>query len=593
MNHLHHKANAIYATALAAHQQGAMEQAIALYHQAVQLCPGHVDAYSNLGAAYAIRNQFAEAMACFKTILQYLPHDAKTHHHIGLVYKQQGQYSAAVDSFHKSIQFDDRDFKPHLMLGEIFVQQNQWRTAEFHLLQALARKPDLLPAYIQLSDLYIQQGQFKPHFEYLQKATTLPQCPNWLYSRFVYHLLHHPDFSQEEVFAYFKAWEQRYVLSQPFPPQIHDNKPEPQRRLKIGYVSADFRYHGASNIWRSLYEQHDRNNFEIYSYAHHLKAPDDNTTFFQSLSGHWRDVTALSDQEMAKQINQDGIDILVDLSGHSAGNRLHVFAQKPAPIQISGLTFFYTTGVSAIDYRWSDRWITPPEKAHLSSEKIIYLSYLPHLNSPTEWASEHPIQDPPMLTKGALTLGCTSNPLKINEQVLHVWARILQAIPQSTLHFKFRGFESLALQQYYQAIFAEYQIEPDRLMYFGYSPLQEHLEFYQTVDFVLDPFPYNGGLTTVDALWMGCPFITMAGGMNVGVSMANAMAQPDWVAHSPEDYVAKGVSLGHQPNLLKTLRYALRERLLASPICDTQTLTQEVETSYRKVWGRWCEQRAS
>ncbi|HEY9843927.1 MAG TPA: hypothetical protein V6D23_25880 [Candidatus Obscuribacterales bacterium] len=359
--------------------------------------------------------------------------------------------------------------------------------------------------------------------------------------------------------------------------------------LKIGYVSPIFRHHAAAFFIEPLLMAHDRQNYDVFCYSD-VKTPDAMTRRLQSLAGNWRETHGLEHRALAELIHRDQIDILVDLAGHTAHNRLVVFALKPAPVQVTFRDYPNTTGLSTIDYRLTDAWADPPgltERFH--TEELVRLPlgfscYLPP-ESPA-------VADLPALSSGYVTFGSFNNLCKLSPATLDLWAGVLRAVPGSRLLLKSLALADAPTCQNFKARFAAQGIAAERLLLQGHSPtFREHLDSYRQVDIALDPFPYNGTTTTCEALWMGLPVVTLAGSTHVarvGVSLLMSLGLKDWIANTQEEYIALARHLAADPAALKQIRAGMRACLRASTLCDAERFTRSVEAAYRTMWQRWC-----
>lgn len=302
----------------------------------------------------------------------------------------------------------------------------------------------------------------------------------------------------------------------------------------------------------------------------------------------------MSDAEMEQCIADDGIDVLIDLSGYTAGNRLSVFARKPAPVQVTYLGYFDTTGLEAMDYILGNRWLLPEDEEGLYTEKPWRLSDA-HLcfSQPDEDVGVNAL---PAMQAGRVTFGCLNRIEKINEEVIACWCRILNAMPDSQLLLKSKYFKDPDFTRHMRAMFATYDVTEERLLLEGKSNYQGYLESYNRIDVALDPFPYNGGTTTVEGLWMGVPILTLKGDRYVahmGESIMQSMQMSEWVASDKDDYVEKAIAFASDLPALAELRAGLRQRLQVSPICDAPRFARNLEAAFRGMWKTWCAQQQS
>jgi predicted O-linked N-acetylglucosamine transferase (SPINDLY family) len=367
----------------------------------------------------------------------------------------------------------------------------------------------------------------------------------------------------------------------------HSNDRTADRKLRIGYVSPDFRNHPVGRSILPLLTNHDREQVEIFCYA--SVSPEDSTTSkLRQCAVSWRDIFRTTDERAAEMIRGDRIDILVDLALHTVGNRLSLFARKPAPVQMTYLGYCSTTGLSAIDYRLSDPFVDPPEiDLSFYSEQTVrlprnYLCYAPLGDAPE-------VSPPPCLSGDGVTFGCLNNFMKCSAASLDLWARILQAIPGARLILHAWAGEHL---DRVRERFERGGVSPSRLEFVGKQDWPQYMQTYGRIDVALDPFPYNGGITSCDALWMGVPVITLSGKTavgRVGRSILSNVGLPELVAQTPEQYVQLAVDLANDPDRLRKLRGELRPRLLESPLMDGRQLARDIESVYRNAWRTYCE----
>ncbi|HET7539035.1 MAG TPA: hypothetical protein VFK05_04160 [Polyangiaceae bacterium] len=335
-----------------------------------------------------------------------------------------------------------------------------------------------------------------------------------------------------------------------------------------------------------LFQHHDPSSVELFLYSS-LERPDAETDWYRALSGaHWREIQRMDDERAAELVRQDGIDILVDLALHCSGSRLRLFAYKPAPVQMTWLGYVGTTGLDTMDYRITDRFCDPPgSDLSVYSEESIQLPSC--FWSYDALQSDLPEGPPPGLAAGNITFGCQNNPRKLHPEVLALWARVLREVPGSRLFLYLEEYAREALLQ----TLADHGIQAKRIEFGGRVSRREYLERYRRIDIALDTFPYAGGTTSIDALWMGVPVVTLSGASSMqraGVSIAMSLGLPELVANSEAEFVAKAVELSHDLERLSRLRAELRARLEASPLGDTARFARDLERAYREAWRRYC-----
>ncbi|MGD1277004.1 MAG: hypothetical protein ABR964_07265, partial [Tepidisphaeraceae bacterium] len=404
----------------------------------------------------------------------------------------------------------------------------------------------------------------------------------------LYALHFHPDSDAQSLLGEHRQWSDRHA--RPLRGQIrpHDNDPSPQRRLRIGYVSPHFGFYPVGRFLLPLLRQHDPTQVETFCYADVAHA-DEMTGKLRDCAHVWRDIHGLGDAELADLVRQDRIDILLDLSLHTGGNRLLSFARKPAPVQTTYLAYCSTSGLDTMDYRLTDPYLDPPgSDQSVYAERSIRLPRTYWCYQPSITAIE--VREPPALKTGCVVFGCfSSDYCKISAEAWSVWRRLLQAVPHSRLVVHAcSGRHRDAARQY----LADAGVAPHRLDFVGRVPFDQYLQRYREIDVALDPFPYGGGTTTCDAMWMGVPVVTLAGRTGVGrggVSILSNVGVPELIANSVEQYVEIARSLAGDLPRLAQLRATLRGRMRQSALMDAAGFARDVEAAYRQMWQNWCK----
>ena len=437
-------------------------------------------------------------------------------------------------------------------------------------------------------------GDYKGSQESYRKALGLKPDYAEAHSNLLFSLNYDPDISVQAMSEAAGAWWQQQGR-----PIAGSFKHQPQqdmfRRLRIGYISADFRQHSVSHFFLPLLKGHDHRQVEIYCYSDE-KYPDSVTGRIRELTHHWRPIAGMPDNEVAARIYEDRVDILVDLAGHTAGNRLKVFARRPAPVQVTWLGYPNTTGLPVIDYRITDDVADPESQAAEGyTETLVrlphgFLCYAPHGDTPA-------VSGLPVSESGTVTYGSFNNLAKINSGVISVWSQILEAVPRSRLVLKGKQLNDHDIQKKFYAKFALKGIGADRIQLMpATKTIPEHLDIYRMVDIGLDPFPYNGTTTTCEALWMGVPVIALRGDRHasrVSASILTRVGCKDLIAHSQTDYIARAVALAGCPERLTRLRHRLRFMMQQSFLCDAVSFGHEMEKAYRGMWQNWCSGRST
>lgn len=608
-------------------QQHQYAQALPLLELAQKIAPHDKDILTRLGVCYLHLGQPTQAETFFRKVLQHNHLSASTWHNLGMSLAGQQQWPEALRCGQKALSLAPQNIQFLTQLAEYYRQTGERQEVKQLLEKALTLEPghlgvvhnlallleemeDLdhaLPywqrayhegdakirasAAMSIGVIYSRLGRIDLSWSYWYEAYNAdPHDPEKL-SNLLFYLYASPTATYEEIWAMHRRYGE--VFTDPFLPQplVFANTLEPERRLRVGYVSADLRSHSviavSGFIW--LLENHPGSDIEVFAYANNPIADDVGAAIHRRIGvDHWRHIFGMPDDAVVAMIKQDKIDILVDLSGHTLGRRLQVFANKPAPIQITGWGFGSTSGMKAMDYRATDRFVVPPEHHRYNVEKIFYTSSFMHFSATAEQLQEECLPLP-ALTNGYVTFGYGNNPFKLNEPLIDCWAKILNQLPDSRLHLKFTYIDHPVCQEYYRQLFGARGVAAERLTFSGKTDGKAHRAFFGQVDIVLDPFPYNGGASTMDALWMARPVVTLAGGTRSGVSIMNVLGHPEWVAQDVAEYVSIAVGLAQNIDQLAALPTTLRQEILDSPLCDRPLFVQEVEAGYRQMWREWCQ----
>jgi protein O-GlcNAc transferase len=599
-------------------ERGRLDEAIAGYRRAVQIDPRFVAALNNVGLALARVGQTDEAVAMYRRAIELQAHRAQVHYNLGLALHDKSDDQAATESFERAIALQpaypdaynamgisfrslrrlDRaidcfqiavrqkaDFADALYnLGTAMVENGQPTQAVDVYERVLALRPEHIEAINNLGNLLKDQGRISEALSLYRRALLL--APDYLaaHDNLIYTSIYDPASSPELPLEQGLEWDRRHGQPQMVTARLDTRDRDPDRRLRIGYVSPNFRDHSVSRFMLPLLEAHDRSAVELFCYGQ-VSNPDQVTAIIQQQAGVWRSIEKMTDDAAAEMIRNDRIDILVDLAGHSGDNRLPIFAQRPAPIQVSYLGYPATTGLRAMDFRLTDALSDPPGSDRFYSEKLIRLPrtmwcFQPPANSP------QPVE-PPVISTGQLTFGCFNNFAKVNGPLLDLWAKILQSTPDSRLVVKARGVESPRVQANVLDHLGAHSVTADRVRFIAWVPAAEHFSCYHDIDIALDTFPYNGTTTTCDALWMGVPVITLAGATHVsrvGLSLLSKVGLESLVTDNAEGYVKRAVDLAGDIPKLKAIRSGLREKFQASPMLDGPQLARDIEQAYRSMW---------
>ncbi|MBI3898538.1 MAG: tetratricopeptide repeat protein [Gammaproteobacteria bacterium] len=452
----------------------------------------------------------------------------------------------------------------------------------FH--KALAIRPNYAEVYNNLGSALQERGRLEEAVASYRKAIALKPDFAEAHSNLLFCLNYHPDLSAEAIFAEYQRWNEVHARPVLKGDVSHGHGRDPERRLRVGYVSPDLRQHSARHFIEPLLSHHDKTQVEVFAYAQ-VAAEDAVSARLKGYTDHWINTVGMSDEALAQMIRRDGIDILIDLAGHTAGNRLLVFARKPAPIQMSWMGYGYTTGLEAIDYFLGDAAFTPQGCEPVFSERIVRLPAFAAYRPDADMGEPGPS---PVQQTGSITFGSLSRSIRINHRVIRTWAALLQRVPGSRLIINSRNLQSASQQAEMQQRFAQYGTGAERLL-LGYdSPPWDLL---RKIDISLDCFPHNSGTTLIESLYMGVPYVTLAERPSVGCigsSFLRNAGHPEWIAATEAEYVDKAAALAANKERLASLRANLRGQVQASLLMDEAGFARSVETACRDLWRQWC-----
>lgn len=458
--------------------------------------------------------------------------------------------------------------------------------------KTLPQIADLSPSEIFLWEKFGQHllstGEIDIMVDSLAKLTQIHPWKADIHSQILTSLHYLPDIDQQTIFEEHKKWADSHAPSE-FGENSHDYDPNPNRKLRIGYISPDFRLHPLAFLISPVICGHDRKNFEIYGYANVGKI-EPTTEHIKSKCDFYRNIYGVDARQIVEIIKEDKIDILVELAGHAKGNSLEVLAYKPAPIQVSYLGYPGTTGMTQIDYRFTDEILNPPQSQKFYTEQLLYL--------PQPFAcfgnTNIPVAPLPAEKNGFVTFGSFQNKSKINLDVIRLWSKILNSNPASRLILRFAKGDEPNIREFYFNRFEKSGITRERIEIGGWLSYNDHLHEYDKIDIALDTFPFNGHMTICEALWMGVPVISMTGdsfASRLGLDILQSVGLEFFAAKTADEYAAKAISLSQNWPSLSKIRASLRQRVLASNLCNSKRLTSAVEDAYRKMWNKWCTEQ--
>ncbi|WP_331088807.1 hypothetical protein [Phenylobacterium sp.] len=498
---------------------------------------------------------------------------------------ERGDLDGAAGHFLRATVLDPQSALAHRDLGAVEFLRSHFLDAEAAYREALRLNPAIRSAHLNLATILTFTGRREAAVAHLRDLVARNGDAPDLFSSYLFTLVHSSHLSREAVFAehvrYGESLAARLPATGP-----NDNAPDPERRLRLGYVSADVGQHILALMLEPLLRAHDRGRFEVFLYDN--AGATEQRALPRPCVDHWVEVNGLDDAAFAERVRADGIDVLVDLAGHTTGNRLPTFARKPAPVQVSWLGYPGTTGLRAIDYRICDARQVGPGTASLLVETPFIVPGASVAFAPPDEPAPAP---PPSVANGHVTFGSVNGLDKVDDVVLAVWAEVLRAVPTSRFLMKARGLHDARLREHLSEQFAGHGIAPERLVFEGASGIRGFLESFSRIDIALDTFPYTGGSTTRYTLWMGVPLVTLEGVAlyeRFSGAMLQEMGLPELVAADPAAYVAAAAALAGDPAGLAGLRRDLRPRMRASALYDVAGQTRRLEDAYREMWRRWC-----
>jgi predicted O-linked N-acetylglucosamine transferase (SPINDLY family) len=541
--------------ALAWQESGDLDKAAEVYRSVIRLEPGIRAAHNNLGQILLHRNRFSQAEVCFRKAIALREDDPAIYVNLGVALMRQLRYADAIAACET----------------------------------ALRLHPDHVGALNNLAGMLKDLGRFEEAIAFYRRVGDGHDART--YSNYLLSLHYGNLLDRAAMFAEHRTWAAKFAPAADRHDRTYANTKDPGRRLRIAYLSPDFRFHPVSYFIGAILARHDRAQFDVFCFSA-SKGSDRMTKILQAMPVTWRDVGFLDDAALAKAIEKEKIDILVDLAGHTAENRMMTLVRKPAPVQMTYLGYPDTTGLETVDVRITDTWADPPEEGDkFATETLVriaggFVAYRAPADAPA-------VGELPALTTGFITFGSLNNLAKVSADSLKLWAQVLNAVPRSRLLLKSKLLDDPETRELLTARCANSGIDRERLLLHGGSKsVVDVMAAYGQIDVALDPTPYNGTTTTCEALWMGVPVVALAGDRHsarVGASILNAAALGRLVASTDQGYVEVALWLTESLTELAKLRHGMREHLMRSPLLDAGRLARGLEAAYRDAWRTWCE----
>lgn len=575
---------------------GRLEEALTIYRHVLRLMPDVPEASFDLGVLLSRLERTEEAVLAYQAAVRLRPDFPAALNNLGAALVDRGDWDAAIAALRRAVDLKHDYAEAHYNLGNALRGRESLDAAADSYERAIELDPGYVAASNNLGNCHTTQGRLEEAIQAFRRATECRGAEASVYSNLCWVLLFMPGAGEEDFADAEARWNRRFSDPVKGLMRPHANHADPERRLRIGYVSADFRDHTLGRNLMPLFRHHDGRNVEVICYSGVLH-PDELTKEFRDRANQWRDVEKVSDDALAELIRKDEVDILVDLSLHTAGNRLPVFARMPAPVQVSFAGYPGSTGVRGIGYRISDGYLEASgknrpvaEQPSTESETVCLIDSF--------WCYDPcgmkvPVTELPARSTGYVTFGSLNSFCKVNESVLALWARVLVSVSGSRLLLLSpQGRHRLHVLD----VLRKGGVTEDRVEFVEVQPRKQYLESYHRIDVMLDSFPYGGHTTSLDAMWMGVPVVSLAGEQIVsraGWSQLSNLGLPELVAFTAEEYVKIAVELAQDIPRLEALRATLRSRMEASVLMDGGRFARGIEGAYRMMWRRWCEGRAT
>ena len=563
------------------------EPAIAIYQAVLLLEPNNIDALNNLGMALQEDGQLEAALASFRQVALLAPDNPVTHSNIAAALNDMGQREAALESCRRAVKLGPKSTAAHVNLGTCLMEMDRLSEAVNSFETVLKLDPHHRRAYVNISDALSRLGRIDQAIVHCRKALKIN--PDWdeLHSNLLFYLTHSQDIDAATLFAEHLKYAEHFEAPLRASWPQHTNVRDPERTLRIGFVSADLYNHPVANFITPILECLTQSRqVEIVAYANSFH--DDHVSrHLHGLFAVWRQVEKLSHAELAQLITSDTIDILIDLSGHTGFNRLPTFARKPAPLQVTWIGYPGTTGLQAMDYFLTDRYYSPPGVLDDQfTEKLVRLpACVPFLPSP----DAPPVNALPASENGYITFGSFNRISKLSPRVIARWSKLLRALPNTRMLLA--AIPNKQASDRLRSWFGKEGIAPERLSFHAYTNIHDYLALHHLVDICLDTFPYNGGTTTFHACWMGVPTLTIDGMTlpgRVGAMILSQTGLDEFIASDEDDFISMGKSLSTKINYLAALRSSMRSRMDDSAIGQPALITEGLEGALRSMWQRWC-----
>ncbi|KAL3532122.1 hypothetical protein ACH5RR_005643 [Cinchona calisaya] len=573
--------------------EGDINQGVAYYKKALYYNWHYADAMYNLGVAYGEMLKFDMAVVFYELAFHFNPHCAEACNNLGVIYKDRDNLDKAVECYQMALSIKPNFSQSLNNLGVVYTVQGKMDAAASMIEKAIVANPTYAEAYNNLGVLYRDAGSISLAIEAYERCLKIdPDSRNAGQNRLL-AMNYINEGADDKLYEAHREWGRRFTRLYP-QYTSWDNPKDPERLLTIGYVSPDYFTHSVSYFIEAPLVYHDYANYKVVVYSAVVKADAKTNRFRDTVlkkGGIWKDIYGIDEKKVASMVRADKVDILVELTGHTANNKLGMMACRPAPVQVTWIGYPNTTGLPTIDYRISDALADPPDTEQKHVEELVRLPECFLCYTPSPEAG--PVSPTPALSNGFITFGSFNNLAKITPKVLQVWVRILCAVPNSRLVVKCKPFCCDSVRQRFFSTLEQLGLDSTRVDLLPLILLNhDHMQTYSLMDISLDTYPYAGTTTTCESLYMGVPCVTMGGSVhahNVGVSLLKTVGLSHLVAKNEDEYVQLAVQLATDVTALSNLRAGLRDLMSKSPLCDGSKFVQGLEVAYRNMWHKYCQ----
>lgn len=575
---------ALYNLAAILADLGNYQRSADCYRRLIALRPRNIEALRGLIDVLRLNNQLAEALGLCDRLLDLSPDSTSAHVLEADIHIAMGHQKEALAIVEEAVEQNPDDGILHNDMANILLKMGRLHEALRLYEQAAAKAPEINETWVNLAWAYREHGRLLDSWRCFKHLLTANKLSAADYSDLLFSLNYDPDIPPLKKFELALGWWDNCALSLPTRP-LAAAPPAVGSPLRLGFISPDFRKHPVGQFVLTLLKNLNPDKIETFCYSSLNQPADEQTAKLREAAWHWRDIYAMTDEHAAAIIRRDHLHLLIELAGHTSGNRLLVMARRPAPVQASWLGYVATSGLPVIDYRLTDAICDPPEADKFYSECLYrlphgFFCYTPPAEAP-------PLVSPPLMRNEGPTFASFNNVPKITPAVVALWAQILNRLPEARLLMVSRQFVDPAIIKRYEELFMTHNVEDKRLVFQVGLPFREYLNLFNQVDIALDPFPHNGHTVTCDTLWMGVPVITLIGECyagRMGCSIMRNIGLGHMAAADEDEYVEKAVSLGRDKDGLAGLRAGMRQRLLSSDICAEEQFGRDfTEAVYNMV----------